>query len=67
MIVAVSATIAAIGFVAYFFEGVGKFLTIILSWDLSLHITELVLFSSEKSYALIIIFLTTIYTVKEII
>ena len=64
MIVAFFATIAAIGFIAYFFEGVGKFLTIILPWDLSLQIAEFVLFNSEQSYALIIIFLTTIYTVK---
>ena len=64
IIVAFFATIAAIGFIAYFFEGVGKFLTIILPWDLTLQIAEFVLFNSEQSYALIIIFLTTIYTIK---
>jgi len=64
MIVAVFAIIAAIGFIAYFFEGVGKFMTIILPWDLTLQMGELVLLNSEQSYAFIIIFLTTLYTVK---
>ncbi|CAI8300183.1 MAG: Sodium/glucose cotransporter [Flavobacteriaceae bacterium] len=64
LIVAIFAIIAAIGFIAYFFEGVGKFLTIILPWDLTLEIAETVLFNSEESYALIIIILTTIYTIK---
>jgi len=64
MIVAVFAIIAAIGFIAYFFEGVGKFMTIILPWDLAWQIGESVLLNSEQSYALIIIFLTTIYTIK---
>tara|TARA_B100000768_G_scaffold178905_1_gene195530 strand:+ start:4448 stop:6325 length:1878 start_codon:yes stop_codon:yes gene_type:complete len=64
MIVAVFAIVAAIGFIAYFFEGVGKFMSIILPWDLTLEINELVIFNSEQSFALIIIFLTTLYTVK---
>ena len=64
LIVAIFAIIAAIGFIAYFFEGVGKFLTIILPWDLTLEIAKTVLFNSEESYALIIIILTTIYTIK---
>lgn len=59
LIVAIFAIIAAIGFIAYFFEGVGKFMTIILPWDLSYY-----MLTSEQSYALIIILLTTIYTVK---
>ena len=63
-IVAVFAILAAIGFIAYFFEGVGKFMTIILPWDLSLHIGEQLWFASEQSYALILIFLTTLYTIK---
>src|SRR5690606_33885614 len=37
-IVALFAVIASIGFIAYFFEGVGKFMTVILPWDLALHI-----------------------------
>ena len=64
LIVAAFAIIAAIGFIAYFFEGVGKFMTIILPWDLTLQMGASVLLSSEQSYALIIILLTTIYTVK---
>ena len=64
LIVAAFAIIAAIGFIAYFFEGVGKFMTIILPWDLTLQTGTSVLLNSEQSYALIIILLTTIYTVK---
>ena len=64
LIVAVFAIVSAIGFIAYFFEGVGKFMTIILPWDLSFYMGEMLLLNSEQSYALIIIFLTTIYTVK---
>ena len=64
LIVAVFAIIATIGFIAYFFEGVGKFMTIILPWDLTLQMGPSMLINSEQSYALIIIFLTTIYTVK---
>ncbi|WP_396635846.1 sodium:solute symporter family protein [Maribacter sp. R77961] len=63
-IVAVFAIVAAVGFIAYFFEGIGKFMTVILPWDLALEIGSSVLLNSEQSYALIIIFLTTIYTVK---
>ncbi len=64
IIVAIFAIVSAIGFIAYFFEGIGKFMTVILPWDLTLHLGQTVLFSSEQSYALIIIFLTTVYTVK---
>ena len=64
LIVAVFAIIASVGFIAYFFEGVGKFMTIILPWDLTLSMGETTLLLSEQSYALIIIFLTTIYTIK---
>jgi len=63
-IVAVFAIVAAVGFIAYFFEGIGKFMTVILPWDLALEIGSTLLLNSEQSYALIIIFLTTIYTVK---
>lgn len=64
IIVAIFAIISTIGFIAYFFEGIGKFVTIILPWDLTLHYGDLIILSSERSYALLIIFLTTIYTVK---
>ncbi|WP_298554254.1 sodium:solute symporter family protein [uncultured Algibacter sp.] len=64
LIVAIFAIIASVGFIAYFFEGVGKFMTIILPWDLTLMMGDAVLLSSDQNYALIIIFLTTIYTIK---
>ncbi|MFV0564254.1 MAG: sodium:solute symporter family protein [Flavobacteriaceae bacterium] len=64
IIVAIFAIISAIGFIAYFFEGVGKFLTIILPWDLTLYAGHSIVLTSEQSYALIIVFLTTLYTVK---
>jgi len=64
IIVAIFAIISTIGFIAYFFEGIGKFVTIILPWDLTLHYGDLIVLTSERSYALIIILLTTIYTVK---
>ncbi|WP_242202181.1 sodium:solute symporter family protein [Aestuariivivens insulae] len=64
LIVAIFAIMASIGFIAYFFEGVGKFMTIILPWDLTLAMGDSIWLTSEQSYALIIIFLTTIYTIK---
>ncbi len=64
IIVAIFAVISSIGFIAYFFEGVGKFMTIILPWNLELLMGGGVLLTSEQSYAIIIIALTTIYTIK---
>ena len=64
LIVAIFAVIASVGFIAYFFEGVGKFMTIVLPWDLTLMMSDSVLLTSDQNYALIIIFLTTIYTIK---
>ncbi|WP_281987394.1 sodium:solute symporter family protein [Aquimarina aggregata] len=63
IIVTVFAIISTLGFIAYFFEGIGKFATIFFPWDLSFAIGG-VLISSEQSYALIIISITTIYTLK---
>ncbi|AXT60145.1 sodium:solute symporter [Aquimarina sp. AD10] len=63
IIVTVFAIISTLGFIAYFFEGIGKFATIFFPWDLSFAIGG-VLISSEQSYALIIIAITTIYTLK---
>ena len=57
IIVSVFALIATLGFMAYFFEGIGKFSTTIFKWDLSTSFL-----SNEHSYALIIISITTIYT-----
>ncbi|GEL12054.1 Na+/proline symporter [Flavobacterium glycines] len=64
IIVAVFAIVSTIGFIAYFFEGIGKFMTIILPWDLAIHLGDISLLTSEQSYALLVIFLTTIYTIK---
>jgi len=64
IIVAIFAIVSAVGFIAYFFEGVGKFMTIILPWDMTLQFGEMLLLTSEQSYALMIIILTTIYTIK---
>lgn len=64
LIVAIFAVVASIGFIAYFFEGVGKFMTVILPWDLTVVLNQGELLTSDQSYALIIILLTTIYTIK---
>lgn len=61
--IVVFAIIIVIAFMAYFVEGIGKFATQFLPWDLAFSIGNLFV-SSENSYALIIIGLTTIYTVK---
>ncbi len=63
IIVTVFAIISTLGFIAYFFEGIGKFATIFFPWDLSFTIGS-ILISSEQSYALIIIAITTLYTLK---
>ena len=63
IIVVIFAVISVIGFIAYFFEGIGKYCTAILPWNLSVSLGSLYL-SSESSYALIICILTTVYTVK---
>ena len=63
IIVTVFAIISTLGFIAYFFEGIGKFAIIFFPWDLSFQIGSM-LFSSEHSYALIIIGITTLYTLK---
>lgn len=64
LIVAIFAIVATIGFIAYFFEGVGKFMTVILPWDLTFMLNSEVILTSDQSYALLIIFLTTLYTIK---
>ena len=61
--VVIFAIVAVIGFIAYAFEGIGKFATTFLPWDLSatiigIHIT------SERMYALLIMGITTIYVIK---
>lgn len=63
IIVTVFAVISVFGFIAYFFVGIGKFATIFFPWDLSVSLGALQL-SSEQVYALLIIAITTVYTVK---
>lgn len=57
------AVIIVIAFMAYFVEGIGKFSAQFLPWDLGFSVAGLQ-FASEDAYALIIIGLTTIYTLK---
>lgn len=59
----VFAVIIVIAFMAYFVEGIGKFATEFLPWDLSITLLGFTL-SSPDSYALIIIGITTLYTLK---
>jgi len=63
IIVTVFAVISVFGFIAYFFEGIGKFAVIFFPWDLSLE-AGLISLTSAQSYALIIIAVTTFYTIK---
>lgn len=63
IIVVIFAIVSVIGFIAYFFEGIGKFCTSILPWDLTTQIGPWTL-PSERTYALIICLLTTLYTIK---
>ena len=63
VIVVIFAIISVIGFIAYFVEGIGKFATTFFTWDLSTTILGLHL-TSQHVYALIIIGITTLYTLK---
>ena len=62
-IIIVFAVVSAIGFIAYFFEGIGKFCDSILPWDLAFS-SDLISISSENMYALIIVGITTVYTLR---
>ncbi len=57
IIIVIFAVISVIGFIAYFFEGIGKYCTSILPWDLSFSIGSWHL-TSESVYSLIICLLT---------
>jgi len=59
MIVVIFAIVSVIGFIGYVFVGIGEFAANILPWDLSN-----ALLTSPQTYALIIVMLTTLYTVK---
>lgn len=61
--VVVFALIAVIGFIAYAFEGIGKFAEMFLPWDLHTTVFGLSV-SSPRMYALIIMGITTLYVVK---
>jgi Na+/proline symporter len=63
IIVTIFAVISVFGFIAYFFVGIGKFATIFFPWDLSMLLGPLV-FTSEQTYALLIISITTLYVIK---
>ena len=62
-IIIVFAVVSAVGFVAYFFEGIGKFCDSILPWVLAFS-SDLISISSENMYALIIVGITTVYTLR---
>ena len=61
IIVSVFAIISVLGFIAYFFVGIGKFAVVFFPWDLSIPFLGI---HSEQSYAFIIIAITTLYTIK---
>jgi len=61
--VVIFAIVAVIGFIAYAFEGIGKFATTFLPWDLSATIVGIHI-TSERMYALLIMGITTIYVIK---
>ena len=62
-IIILFAVISAIGFIAYFFEGIGMFCEAILPFDLTLQMGSFTI-PSKNSYAFLIISLTTLYTLK---
>ena len=62
-IIILFAVISAIGFIAYFFEGIGKFCESILPFDLTVELGSFTI-PSKNSYAFLIISLTTLYTLK---
>jgi solute:Na+ symporter, SSS family len=63
IIIVAFALITVIGFIAYGFEGVGKFAAIFLPWDMSFHLLGRQ-FTSDEGYALAIMAATTLYVVK---
>ncbi|RIH63938.1 sodium:solute symporter [Mariniphaga sediminis] len=63
IIVVVFAVISAIGFIAYFFVGIGKFAVMIFPWDLSFSLGRVHIIS-EYAYATILLTITTLYVIK---
>lgn len=62
-IVVIFAVVSVIGFIAYFFAGIGKFAATLLPWNLSFTLGFWNV-TGEQAYALIIIGITTVYTIK---
>lgn len=63
IIIVIFAVISVIGFMAYFFEGIGKYCASILPWDLAFTLASWSV-SNEHAYALIVCGLTALYTIK---
>jgi Na+/proline symporter len=63
IIIVIFALVSVLGFMAYFFEGIGKFCTSILPYDLSFHLGSWPI-NNEQAYALLICSITAVYTVK---
>lgn len=63
IITVVFAVMVAVAFIAYMTVGVGIFANAILPWDLSMQVGSTTI-GSEKMYAIIIILLTAVYSVK---
>jgi len=63
IIIVIFAVISVLGFIAYFFEGIGKYCTSILPWDMGFEFLGYQV-TSARSYALLICGLTSLYTVK---
>jgi Na+/proline symporter len=63
IITVVFAVLVAVAFIAYMTVGVGIFAQAILPWDLSFSAAGISL-SSQQSYSVVIVLLTTIYSVK---
>ncbi|MEL7162006.1 MAG: sodium:solute symporter, partial [Bacteroidota bacterium] len=63
LVIVAFAVISVLGFMAYFFEGIGKFCVLVLPWDLALDAGAVSL-SSAHGYALLICGLTALYTIK---
>jgi solute:Na+ symporter, SSS family len=63
IIVVLFAVLAVISNIAYFFKGIGPFAAQLLPWDLSFSLAGFS-FSSAQAYAIVICFLTTLYTIK---
>lgn len=61
IIIVAFAIVSVLGFMAYFFEGIGKFCVLVLPWDMSVETLSL---TSAHGYALLICGLTAFYTIK---